>query len=92
MYLVVSTKQYRKSYVRLARSGKFPKDEIDFVVNVLASGGKLDVKYRDHALTGEYEGYRECHVKPDLLLIYEIKKKEVVLLMFDIGSHSNLFK
>lgn len=51
---------------------------------------ELPEKYRPHALVGNYIGYLECHVKPDLLLIYRID--EDVLFLYRIGSHANLFK
>ena len=92
MYVVRSTKKYRKSYAKIMYSGKFPKEEIDFVINTLASGKKLDEKYRDHALSGELAELRECHIKPDLLLLYQIQEEVLVLWAVDIGSHSDLFK
>jgi len=51
----------------------------------------LPEEKRDHSLVGNYKGYRECHVRPDLLLIYKIKKKELELLLFRIGTHSDLY-
>lgn len=92
MYFLELSKRYKKSYKRIAYSGKFPQEEIDFVVNQLLAGNTLDKKYRDHALSGNYKGYRECHIKPDLLLIYQIQGDVLVLLLLDIGSHSYLFK
>lgn len=91
MYSLELSKQYKKSYAKIAYSGKFPKEEIDFIVNALLSGNKLDLKYRDHALSGEYMGYRECHIKPDLLLVYKIKDDLLMLFLLNIGSHSELF-
>lgn len=54
----------------------------------LANGEILEAKYRDHALTGNYKGSRECHIEPDWLLIYET----LVLMLSRVGSHSELFK
>ena len=62
------------------------------VIEKLANGEPLDAKYRDHDLTGNYKGCRECHVEPDWLLIYEIIDDIVVLLLYRVGSHSELFK
>lgn len=53
----------------------------------LANGEILEAKYRDHALTGNYKGSRECHIEPDWLLIYET----LVLMLSRVGSHSELF-
>ena len=52
----------------------------------------LAPKYKDHTLSGNYRNYRECHIKPDLLLIYKIERAELVLYAVHIGSHSDLFK
>ena len=51
----------------------------------------MDRKHRDHALKGDFKGYRECHIKPDVLLIYKIEKDVLILVLADIGSHTNLF-
>ena len=52
---------------------------------------QLDEKYRDHALQGKYKGFRECHVEPDWLLVYQIRKKEIEMYLFRTGTHSDLF-
>ncbi len=51
----------------------------------------LDPKHKDHKLTGQYDGFRECHIKPDLLLIYKKEKRISILICLAIGSHSELF-
>ena len=66
-------------------------DKLKFVINQLASGNPLEEKYRDHALTGDYKGFRECHIEPDWLLIYQIIDEELVLILSRTGSHSDLF-
>ena len=60
------------------------------VVYELLGGIELDKKYKDHPLKGNRKNTRECHIKPDLLLIYQIDNN--VLKLIDIGSHSDLFK
>ncbi|WP_245309463.1 type II toxin-antitoxin system YafQ family toxin [Lactimicrobium massiliense] len=52
----------------------------------------MDAKYRDHDLTGNYKGTRECHIEPDWLLIYEICRDVLVLMLYRLGSYSELFK
>ncbi len=52
----------------------------------------LDEKYRDHALSGDYSGYRECHVQPDWLLIYLIEDDILTLTLVETGTHADLFK
>ena len=61
------------------------------VVEKLANNEQLEIKYRDHALQGNLIGFRECHLKPDLLLIYQKQDGKLILYCFDIGSHSELF-
>ncbi len=65
---------------------------LDYVVDQIRFGKKLDEKYRDHALSGIYEGFRECHIKPDWLLIYLIEDNILTLTLVDTGTHSDLFK
>ena len=74
MYTPQFSKAFRKSYKKLRRSGKFPREEVEKVVAILVRGENLQHKYQDHGLTGKMEGYRECHIRPDLLLIYKIEK------------------
>ena len=59
------------------------------VMYKLLNDEELEEKYRDHNLKGKFDGYRECHIKPDLLLVYRIKDDTLELV--DIGSHSDLF-
>ena len=60
------------------------------VVTLLSMGEKLPEKYRDHALTGNWVGHRECHISPDWLLIYRIENDILVLTLSRTGSHSDL--
>ena len=64
---------------------------LEGVVNKLAAKEPLEEKYRDHALTGDYSGFRECHITPDWLLVYQIREKELVLFLSRTGTHSDLF-
>ena len=91
MYIKFYTKQFQKSFNKILRSGKIKRKDVDFVIDLIAIGDKLDPIYQDHGLSGEYQGYRECHIKFDLLLIYKIEDNKLVLVLFDIGSHSELF-
>ena len=91
MYQVIFASQYKKSLKKISKSGNFPINEIEKVINLLILGKVLPSKYRDHVLNGELFGYRECHIKGDLLLIYKIEKENLILILVDIGSHSQLF-
>ena len=61
------------------------------VIDDLLTEKVLDKKYRDHALTGNYAGFRECHILPDWLLIYAIDRGQLVLTASRTGTHSDLF-
>jgi mRNA interferase YafQ len=60
------------------------------ILTALANDKALEARHRDHALSGDWSGYRECHVKPDLLLIYR-KPDDDTLWLARLGSHSELF-
>ena len=95
MYFIYHSKQYKKSLRKLIKSGKYKISDIKFIEEIvckISQGEKLDEKYNDHQLNGKMSMYRECHIKGDLLLVYELNKKELILLTIDIGSHSELFK
>jgi mRNA interferase YafQ len=61
------------------------------VVHVLAKGEKLDTKYRTHTLTGYKTTIWECHVKPDWLLLWQQMDNDLILILLDTGTHSDLF-
>lgn len=91
MYRIQASKLYERSLKKLNHSGKFNILELNTVIRILASGKKLDSLYQDHGLQGEYEGYRECHIRGDVLLIYKIEDDRLILILANIGSHSELF-
>ena len=61
------------------------------VVDTLAAEKPLDRQYRDHELTGDYTGFRKCHIQADWLLVYRVEAQELELFLFRTGSHSDLF-
>lgn len=89
--------------LNIVRSNRFDKDLklaikrgfdiklLDEVVTKLQKGEKLDPQYKDHALLGNYNDFRECHIQPDWLLIYRIDDEELELYLFRTGTHSDLF-
>ena len=90
MFKVVLSNRFKKD-LKYAQKRGLNLDLLRMVVNTLADGKKLDKKYRDHELTGDYVGFRECHVQPDWLLVYRIEQEELELFLFRTGSHSDLF-
>lgn len=85
--------RYKKSFekdVRRASKRSCDLDKLKAAIRILAEGKALSAKYRDHFLSGNYSGHRECHIQPDWLLIY---KKELDMIIFErTGTHSDLFK
>ena len=61
------------------------------VIDMLSKGETLPEKYKNHPLKGELKGYYDCHILTDLVLIYKVEKERLVLILFDIETHSNLF-
>ena len=90
MYTVKPSKQFSKDLKRVSKRN-YNIDLLTDVIKKLSEGEPLDVKYRDHALKGNYEGYRECHITPDWLLIYKIYYNKLILLLTRTGTHSDLF-
>ncbi len=89
-YDVQFTNRFKKD-LKLAKKQKRDIEKLLKVVEVLANGGELDPKFTDHALSGEYNGTRECHIEPDWLLVYQIMDDVLVLLLYRLGTHSELF-
>ncbi len=85
------SRRFKKSLKKRVRSGNFNLNEIQLLIHKLRLGERLEEKYQNHKLSGIFEGYNECHVKADLLLIYHVDIKDGVITIFDIGSHSELF-
>lgn len=89
-YEVKFTNQFRRDLKLAKKQGK-NIDKLFNVISIIAEGKKLDEKYRDHNLSGDYVGCRECHVEPDWLLVYEIMDNILVLMVYRVGTHSELF-
>ncbi len=85
------TSSYRTAYKKLSKSGRFSSERLDYIIDTLAQGRKLDAVFRDHELSGDFNGCRECHIKSDLLLVYRIENNNLVLALVNIGSHPDLF-
>lgn len=65
---------------------------LKYVIDKLQACEPLEEKYRDHALEGEYAGFRECHIQPDWLLVYKIVEERLILVLARTGTHSDVFK
>ena len=89
-YEIVPSNQFKKD-LKLAQRRGYDLTKIKKVITLLANGEPLEEKYRDHFLVGDYGGYRECHIQPDWLLIWEQRDTELILILTDTGTHSDLF-
>ena len=88
-YVVKPTTQFKKDY-KLAMKRGLKMALLENVVDALAMGEPLPERNRDHALTGNWAGHRECHILPDWLLIYRIEDDVLVLTLACTGSHGDL--
>ncbi|MFY4759901.1 type II toxin-antitoxin system YafQ family toxin [Aliarcobacter butzleri] len=88
IYQIFRTTSFKKDYKKLSQKNKNILKE---VIIKLANNEILEEKYKDHKLIGDYLGCRECHIKPDLLLIYRIDNQVLELALVRIGNHSDLF-
>lgn len=89
-YTVKHTNQFKKDF-KLAMKRGLKIGLLEAVITALAMGDELPEKHKDHALTGNWSGYRECHVQPDWLLIYRVEDEVLVLTLTRTGTHSDLF-
>ena len=95
MLTLIITTQFKKDLKRIKKRGldlnslKFVS--LKFVLDIIQKQETLPLKYKDHALVGNYKGFRECHIEPDWLLIYTISNEKLILTAARTGSHSDLF-
>jgi len=86
-----TTTQFRRDYKLMKKRG-YNMNLLENVLETLLQKKPLAEKHRDHALVGSYNGFRECHILPDWLLIYRIDSEILLLVASRTGTHSDLFK
>lgn len=89
-YRVKTTSRFKRDF-KLAKRRGLDTGLLEETISVLANGGTLPERYHDHALIGKLDGFRECHVLPDFLLIYLIEDDVLTLTLTRTGTHSDLF-
>ena len=91
-YQIKYTNDFKKNYKKIRKQGK-DVEKLKFVVSKLANGLPLEEKYNNHILNNSkhYKNCGECHIEPDWLLVYQYKDNELILVLVDTGSHSELF-
>lgn len=87
---IVWTSRFKKDY-KLAMKRHLNIDLLDDIIRTLSRGESLPEQNKDHALTGDWVGHRECHIQPDWLRIYRIEDDVLVLTLARTGTHSDLF-
>ena len=90
MMQLKATAQFRKDY-KLAKKRGMNIALLEGVIGILLRGEPLAENHRDHALAGNYAGFRECHIQPDWLLIYRVDNDALILIASRTGSHADLF-
>lgn len=88
---IIYTKAFKKDFKRLRKQFDDIEDVLGDAVDLLSTDSALPVRMVDHALKGDYKGFRDCHLKPDIVLIYRKVEKDILELA-RMGSHSNLFE
>ncbi len=88
-YELVTTNAFKKEYKKLVKRN-YDMALLETVVELLLDGQTLPEKYKDHSLTGNWKGYRECHIEPDWLLVYKIYESKLILSLVRTGTHSDL--
>ena len=89
-YTIKYTSRFKKDY-KLAKRRGLNLSLLKKIISQLANGVQLDEKYRDHDLSGDWKGHRECHIQPDWLLVYRIEDDVLILTLSRTGTHSDLF-
>ncbi|MBY0585073.1 type II toxin-antitoxin system YafQ family toxin [Murdochiella sp. Marseille-P8839] len=90
MLKVVLSNRFKKD-LKLAKRRGLDLRLLNDVVDLLAQEKAFPESNKDHALTGKYAAFRECHIKPDWLLIYRVEEEALALMLFRTGSHADLF-
>jgi len=90
-YRVILSRRYITALKRFSQHRDFNQEILEEVVEMLARGERLEARYRDHQLSGEFREYRECHIKSNILLVYQKQEDILVLLLVDLGTHDELF-
>ncbi len=88
-YIIKRSKAFKKAIKKIRDICTL--GEIEDIIDRLANDEILEPKYNDHALKGEWINHRECHIRPDLLLIYKKQDDLLILTCVNVGSHSELF-
>lgn len=88
-YTLLTSTAFKRDYKKMQKRN-YDMSLLNDVIETLLSGNRLPEKNKDHALTGDWAGHRECHIQPDWLLVYKIFENDIVLTLLRTGTHSDL--
>ena len=88
-YQLITTSTFKKEYKKMVKRN-YNISLLEKIVDQLLKGEKLSEKNKDHALSGNWKGYRECYIEPDWLLVYKIYEDKLILSLSKTGTHSDL--
>ncbi|WP_213990685.1 type II toxin-antitoxin system YafQ family toxin [Sodalis sp. dw_96] len=91
-YKTDRTKNFEKAWTRLNKKGRYDMNAAVVVMNLATNRQPIPPEYLDHALTGEWSGFRELHIGGDFLLIYRIDFEKDIVIFTDLGTHAELFE
>jgi len=91
-YIVHQSSRFKKSLKRVKQLPGFNVEQLKTIIRMLSSGEVIPSEFRDHKLVGNMKDFRECHLAPDVLLIYQIDEDILVLTLVNVGNHSQLFR
>ena len=91
MRQIVTSASFKKSLKRVLKNKSFKQEVFDEVVTLLRTDIKLPLKYKDHVFIGGLKGTRDCHLAPDVILLYSKDTKFLYLYLINVDSHSELF-
>mgnify|MGYP001481695712 CR=1 FL=1 len=90
MFLLKYSHRFKKDLKRY-KNNQSVLNELEIVLDLLTKGKELPLKNKNHCLVGEFKECSECHIRPDVLLVYKKEKSEIIILLLRIGSHSDIF-
>ncbi|MBP9994088.1 MAG: type II toxin-antitoxin system YafQ family toxin [Bacteroidia bacterium] len=91
MYRIKTSRKFDRALVVCSKRG-YDMKTVKNALEILAEKGELPPEYKTHKLIGEYKGCLECHLKPDWVMIWEKHENELVMLMVNTGTHTDVFK
>ena len=91
-YKIKITTKFKKQLKKMASQPHFKQEKLEEVINLLSNNKQLPYKYKNHLLEPKDNGIWECHVQPDVLLVYKKIDELLILILINLDSHSNMFR